>query len=96
VHGDGVRVAQRRRQHDREVRLTRLGAHRGEVGQRAGERAPADVLRRGLAEPEVRAVDHHVGRDRRGAAGGHDRAVVTDPAHHARPGTQREHVADRG
>ena len=56
-------LAERRREHDAEVRLAGGGAHGGEVGERAGQRAVPDVLRAAArAEAEVRALDHRVDR----------------------------------
>ena len=90
-----LRVGQLGRQHHPEVGLAGRGAHRGEVGQRGGERAVADVGRRGLAEPEVGAVDHDVdGRDGERVAAD-DRGVVAEPAHDARAVAARERGADR-
>jgi hypothetical protein len=55
----------------------------------------ADVGRRGLAEPEVGAVDHHVdGRHGVGVAA-YDRGVVADPADDAGPVAAGEGGADR-
>ena len=64
-----------------------VGAHRGEVRQRAGERAVADVGERGdpSASAEVHALDHRVdATSPRTAAAAHDRGVVAEPAHDAR------------
>ena len=91
-----VVVGELRRKHDRQIRLARLGAHRGEVRQRPRQRPVAGVARRpAAAEPEVRAVDHHVGRHRRHSARAHHRAVVADPAQHARAGPPLERGRDR-
>jgi hypothetical protein len=96
VQGEHLVVAERVRQHDRQERLAGLGAHRGEVRQRAGQRAVAGVSRRpAVAEAEVRAVDHHVDRHRGDAVRAQDRAVVADPPQHARVRPPPEDALDR-
>ena len=47
---------------DRNQRVARPGTHGGEVREADGERLPAKVLGTGPVQPEVDALDEHVGR----------------------------------
>ena len=79
------RRRQLRRQHDPEVRLAGVGAHRRDVGERAGERAPARVV--GLAPaPSRKCVPSTMTSTETTASAprAHDGGVVAEPAHDAR------------
>ncbi len=62
-----------RRQHQRHVGLARRRSHRGQVGQRGGQRLPADVGRGVGGEREVHALDDGVDRRHRQGAGAYRR-----------------------
>lgn len=80
--GERVGLAEALGKPEHDVGLARIGAHRGEVAERARERAMADVGRgdRRVVEPEVDPVDHRVDADRLDRPRAHDRAVVARPA----------------
>ena len=85
-------------QAERQVRLRPAGnAHRGQVGQRRGERAAADLLRSQLRAAEVNAVHHRVHRGDGIAAPADDRGVVAEAAHETRVicGKQRAQLGDQ-
>ena len=78
------------------VRMTdwRSQLRRSQPQLTAGAAATGFVLGGGLAEPEVRALHHHVGGDDGHAVRAHDRGVVAEPAHDACVLARRERRAD--
>ena len=74
------RVAEVLREHHRYVRLAGLGPHRRDVGQRRGQRLPADVAGGVGAALEVDAVDERVDGVHRERPCSRDGRVVSCPA----------------
>ena len=64
------------RRAERDDERRRRGAHRLDVGGILGDRLAADVERRRPVEPEVPALDQHVGRHHGPAVGGGDHGGV--------------------
>ena len=68
---------------EHDVGLARLGAHRGQVGERRGERLARRSARRpARVAAEMDALDERVDRGRGGAAGDGDRGVVAGAEPH--------------